>query len=428
MPSKLSRRLLRSGLLAAVVTLAVPALAAADAPDITSATGTVSGNTVTISGTWAWTTHHSDCNTDRAGVGIAIDWGDPGQPGNHVTTLNGVSIDVGTPSDNQVHTTSGGTGSGFTCGTFNGSYNTGSFTGLTHTYSGAIPSTICALAYDVHGKPGIPNGPQETTAGGDKHNKDNGAEKNGQTPAGNVCAQVSITPPPGPPPPSANPQIALAKSGPSSGVAGNDVPFALTITNPGNQPLSNVTISDPRCDAVAPTLQSKSGSNGATDATPNTLDPGDVWVYVCSGHTAPGDTTIHNVGTTTGTPPSGPPVSATATADVPLFAQGVLPLLPGAARLRGPTGCVSSARHVARVTGSRIARVSFYVDGRYVGTRTRPNSGRSYTVTVRGSRLRRGAHIITARITFAADTTPKTKTIRIAFARCARAVQPKFTG
>src|SRR3954465_6745517 len=70
MPSNLFKRLLRCGLPALLVTLAVPAVAAADAPDITSAAGSVSsdGKTVTINGSWAWTTHHSDCNTDRAGV------------------------------------------------------------------------------------------------------------------------------------------------------------------------------------------------------------------------------------------------------------------------------------------------------------------------------------------------------------------------
>jgi hypothetical protein len=419
MPSKILTRLLRGGLAATVVSLAVPALAAADAPDITLATGTVSGTTVTISGSWA-----SDCNTDRAGVGIAIDWNDPNQAGNHVTTLNGVSIDVGTPSDNAVHTTSGGTGTGFTCGTFNGSYNTGSFGGQSHTYSGAIPSSICALAYDVHGKPGQPNGGKETTAGGNGHNGDNSAEKNGQTPAGNVCAEVHVTPPPPPPPPSSgNPAIALTKTGPASAAAGSDVTFTLVVTNPGNQPLSNVTISDPRCDASAPALQSKTG-----DGTPNTLDPGDTWIYTCTSHTASSDTVLHNVSTTTGTPPSGPPVSATATADVPLLQQGILPLLPGAARLHGPTGCISRARHRVSVTGSRIAKVSFYLDGRYVGTRTRPNHGNRYTLNIRGSKLGRGVHRVRARITFAADTTPQTKVVRLAFARCARSVRPKFTG
>ena len=434
MPSTFSKRLVRGVLGAVLVTLAVPALAAADAPDITSATGSVSsdGKTVTISGTWAWTTHRSDCNTDRAGVGIAIDWNDPNAAGNHVTTLNGVSIDVGTPSDNAVHTTSGATGlSGFTCGTFNGSYNTGSFSGQTHTYSGALPSTICALAYDVHGKNGTAGGDKEVIAGGGGHNSDNSAEKNSQTPAGNVCTEVKITPgctsncspPPPPPPGNGSPAIALTKAGPASATAGSDVVFNLTVTNPGAQPLTNVTIADPRCNASPPAVQSKNN-----DASPDVLNPGDTWNYTCSAHTATTDTTLHNDATVTGTPPSGPNVTATAAADVPLLGQGVEPLLPATSRLRGPSGCVSSRTHVLTVRGTRIARVSFYLDGRYIGTRTRPNRGTAYTVTVRGSKLRRGSHLVTARITYVAGSNPQSRTLQLAFARCARAVTPKFTG
>jgi len=63
---------------------------------------------------WVWTTHHTDCNTDRAGVGFAVDWNDPQDSGFHVTTLNGVSIDVGSTKavngntiDNVVHPTPG---------------------------------------------------------------------------------------------------------------------------------------------------------------------------------------------------------------------------------------------------------------------------------------------------------------------------------
>jgi uncharacterized repeat protein (TIGR01451 family) len=71
---------------------------------------------VTVSGKWLWSTHGTtDCNFDRAGVGYAVDWGDPNGVGNHVTTLsaaNGGSIDVGVlpgdpnnPADNEAHPT-----------------------------------------------------------------------------------------------------------------------------------------------------------------------------------------------------------------------------------------------------------------------------------------------------------------------------------
>ena len=196
-----------SGAVAVLSALAFPALAAADAPDVTansmSATSVQNGSTVTVtvSGAWQWTTRHSNCNTDRAGVGIAIDWNDPNQPGNVVATLDGVPIDVGAavanalnPADNAVHPT---TGAVFSCGTFNGSYNTGEFGSggeFRHTYSAdALPATICALTYDVHGQPGQPSATSETRAGGDGHNLDNSAQRNAATPAGNICRSVPVT-------------------------------------------------------------------------------------------------------------------------------------------------------------------------------------------------------------------------------------------
>src|SRR4051812_4613549 len=174
--SNLVKQVMRSGALALVAALAVPAIAAADAPDVTpnsmSASSKAGPNNtviVTVQGKWQWTTHKSNCNTDRAGVGVAIDWNDPNQGGNLVTTLNGTPIDVGAanatplnPADNAVHPTLGST---FSCGNFNGSYNIGDFGTngeFQHTYSAdALPPSICALTYDVHGKPGVPNGVKE---------------------------------------------------------------------------------------------------------------------------------------------------------------------------------------------------------------------------------------------------------------------------
>src|SRR3954452_24797772 len=146
MSSQVVRKFFTSALLALTVGLVLPALASADAPDVQTATGTVTTNgagdlLVTLSGTWAWTTHHSNCNLDRAGVGIAVDWGEGPLTGNHVTTLGNDSIDVGVRAatvyneqDNFVHTTSGAKGSltGFTCGTFAANpgenFNRGTFT------------------------------------------------------------------------------------------------------------------------------------------------------------------------------------------------------------------------------------------------------------------------------------------------------------
>ena len=69
--------------LAAVAATLWAGQALADAPDpVVSQTHLVGqpvhnpdgSITVTIAGGWQWTTHHSDCSTDRAGVGYAIAW------------------------------------------------------------------------------------------------------------------------------------------------------------------------------------------------------------------------------------------------------------------------------------------------------------------------------------------------------------------
>jgi uncharacterized repeat protein (TIGR01451 family) len=48
---------------------------------VDAATGHV---TVKLIGGWSWPTHGSDCNLNRAGVGIAVNWFDPGDRGFHV--------------------------------------------------------------------------------------------------------------------------------------------------------------------------------------------------------------------------------------------------------------------------------------------------------------------------------------------------------
>jgi uncharacterized repeat protein (TIGR01451 family) len=67
---------------------------------VDAATGHV---TVTLTGGWSWPTHGKDCNTDRAGAGVAANWFDPNDRGFHVTffDLNGGPVDntPGGPDD-----------------------------------------------------------------------------------------------------------------------------------------------------------------------------------------------------------------------------------------------------------------------------------------------------------------------------------------
>lgn len=95
---------------------------------VDAATGHV---TVDLTGGWSWPTHGSDCNLNRAGAGVAVNWFDPQDRGFHVAffNVNGGSPDttaggpddfgVGStgadglnPLDSAVHPTENDTGSG----------------------------------------------------------------------------------------------------------------------------------------------------------------------------------------------------------------------------------------------------------------------------------------------------------------------------
>ena len=116
----------RRFLLVAVLALSVAGIAAAmaraDAPDVKSSavlggqgpqhptqTGTATVDTatghvtVTLIGGWSWPTHGSDCNTNRAGAGVGVNWFDPNDRGFHVTffDVNGGPVDntPGGPDD-----------------------------------------------------------------------------------------------------------------------------------------------------------------------------------------------------------------------------------------------------------------------------------------------------------------------------------------
>ena len=79
------------------------------------------------------------------------------------------------------------------------------------------------------------------------------------------------------------PAIAIDKVGPVTAPSGATLHYDLYVENYGEVsfPASTVRVADPRCDA-APELRSKSGPGGGDDATPGTLDPGDIWRYGCS--------------------------------------------------------------------------------------------------------------------------------------------------
>jgi hypothetical protein len=92
--------------LAMIVSLLVlsPVVANADAgnPILGSIRGSIRDNpngtaTVFVRGQWNWLTHDTNCNFDRAGVGVAVAWNDPTEPGYVVDKAN-ISVAVGVSS------------------------------------------------------------------------------------------------------------------------------------------------------------------------------------------------------------------------------------------------------------------------------------------------------------------------------------------
>jgi hypothetical protein len=248
------------------------------------------------------------------------------------------------------------------------------------------------------------------------------------------------------------PAIHVVKDGPATAHSGDQLTFSYTVTNPGNVPLTNVTASDDKCSPLTRT----------GDTSDTTLDPGDTWTYTCSYviQWSQGDANpVVNTVTTCGMPPGGgtpggpapvcdtdqhsttivPPETPTQTSGTsptteqsqqPQIAVSPARVRPGSARLRGPSGCPTTSAVAATVTGRRIVKVTFYVDGRKVKTLTKANaSGGRWVLPMNVKRFAFGAHRVQARIQFARSSQTAARTLRMSFSRCRPAnVRPKFTG
>jgi uncharacterized repeat protein (TIGR01451 family) len=226
-----------------------------------------------------------------------------------------------------------------------------------------------------------------------------------------------------------HPAIAIDKTGPATAQAGDKIAYVLTVTNPGDTPFaaSTVIVTDAQCNGDPVTLLGKGG-----DATPASFDPGDVWTYTCSLQTAAGDQSVENHASAEATDQLGKVVASAdvATAVLSQPQQVVLParITPGAARLAGATGCQSRAFN-ARIRGSKIATVTFVLDGKVVKKVTNRKNASLIALRVQPSKLRLGVHRLVVNVTFQSSSGSKAKTFRLSFQRCAKKlVTPRFTG
>ncbi len=241
----------------------------------------------------------------------------------------------------------------------------------------------------------------------------------------------------------AEPAIALDKTGAATAAAGSTFTYTFKATNVGNVMLTNVVLTDDRCQATLTRVE--------PNAADPTFDPGDEWFYTCTLVAPPGPAQVDNLAQVCGdyqapdvavetvcdddphtftVPPPATPVTTPPAQNTPSTPPGtsVLPgkVVSGRAVLRGPGGCVKQAFR-ARVRGRSIAAVTFFVDGRRVKRITGGSAG--YSLRVRPGRLGVGRHKIVARVEFTAASGTEPRRLPLTFRRCAQGTAtPRFTG
>jgi hypothetical protein len=273
---------------------------------------------------------------------------------------------------------------------------------------------------------------------------------------GKVCTQITLTA-------GENGEVAVDNTTPAIGLVkqvrrtgdqawlkeatlkvGEIAEYQLTVTNEGVGPLVNVAVTDDRCDS-APAYVSGDADNDAE------LDESETWAYLCDHVITAGDgAQFVNTAKVDATDKRGNPVDDTDTATVkvttpenppsdppttpptsqPNGGGAVLPeeVVSGAARMRGPSGCVSK-RFNATVRGRQIARVTFFVDGRKVKRVNAKSGQRVFKLGISPTKFGKGIHRVTAKVVFKQASGTKARTLRLSFQRCARqVVAPRFTG
>ena len=114
------------------------------------------------------------------------------------------------------------------------------------------------------------------------------------------------------------------------------------------------------------------------------------------------------------TPPPPPPPSDQPPADQPSV-QAVSPQIavsparvrPGSARLSGPSGCPTTSAVAASVSGRRIVKVTFYVDGKKVKTLTEANRNGKWVLPMNVKRFAFGTHRVRVTVQFARSSQTK---------------------
>jgi uncharacterized repeat protein (TIGR01451 family) len=139
------------------------------------------------------------------------------------------------------------------------------------------------------------------------------------------------------------PRIRLQKGGPPRAHVGDDITYVFVVTNTGGIDLSNIDLSDPKCDAGSPTLIEDGDGN-------DVLAVDEEWNFDC-GHTITGGDgdPVHNEASVSGDHAGGT-VTDTDAHDVAVLHPGI-DLEKSATPTSGPSGTLIAYTYVVTNTG-----------------------------------------------------------------------------
>jgi hypothetical protein len=104
---------------------------------------------------------------------------------------------------------------------------------------------------------------------------------------------------------------------------------------------------------------------------------------------------------------------------------GILPTTTGTAAIRGAHGCVRGPLAISNVFGTRISRVTFYLNGHKIKVLTKRNTRSYYQLRTQVRHIHYGRSTVKAVVQFESDTTPSRRTLTQTFSRCPA---PRVTG
>jgi hypothetical protein len=222
--------------------------------------------------------------------------------------------------------------------------------------------------------------------------------------------------------------LRIEAAGPPSATPGSLVAFSFAVSADGDSSFAEPLAVDGALCQGPPVLLTKDG-----DGSPATLDPGDQWTYVCQVQLGPDAVEVRNSASVAATDRDGRRASATGEATTRVAGQAISPVAivsPGRAALQGPTGCATSRLVTPRVTGRRIMQIAWFLDGRLISLRTKPDAGARWTRALRLRGLRPGAHRVRAVVQFVPESGTPARALALDFSRCrpARGRAPRHGG